>query len=319
MCTGRIPRYVLAVRDPEHVGGKFPYSPFHHHHSLQQADLTPWKAHRNHGRNGDPVDNEDAVDVRDVGTPDDWVRRDGRMVRLTGRHPFNAEPPLAVLSSTEMTDTVPFLTLENLHIIRSHAAVPKLSWDTHRLVIQGPMMKQKDDTVALSMDQLVQDFAHTEFPVTVSCCGNRRKEINMIKQTIGFNWGAAAVGNCVYQGVLVRDLLIATAHVPADDPSSWAGWHVEFLSHDAVYPNKAGGPGPFPDHPWGESGPYGTSIPLEKAMSLADEVMVAYACNGQRLRPDRGFPCRLIIPGYIGGRMVKWLGTIRVIPHESRK
>ena len=289
--------------------------------------MTPWKAHRDNGRDGDPVQDETMVDVRDVGTPDDWVRRDGRMVRLTGRHPFNAEPPLAILSAKTTTNdattgnndndsTVPFLTPDNFHVIRNHAAVPKLSWDKHRLVIQGPM---NNPTVSLSMDQLVQDFAQTEFPVTLSCCGNRRKEINMIKQTIGFNWGAAGVGNCIYQGVLVRDLLLDLSLVPGDDPALWAGWHVEFLSHDTVYPNKAGDAGPFPDHPWGDSGPYGTSIPLEKAMSLADEVMVAFACNGERLRPDRGFPCRLIVPGYIGGRMVKWLGTIRVIPHESRK
>lgn len=32
-------------------------------------------------------------------------------------------------------------------------------------------------------------------PVTLVCCGNRRKEQNLIKQTIGFNWGAAGVSN----------------------------------------------------------------------------------------------------------------------------
>lgn len=40
--------------------------------------------------NVDPLE----VDARDKGTPDEWVNRDSRLVRLTGRHPFNTEPPL---------------------------------------------------------------------------------------------------------------------------------------------------------------------------------------------------------------------------------
>ncbi len=39
----------------------------------------------------------DAVDQRDVGTADDWIRRHPELVRLTGRHPFNSEVPLPVL------------------------------------------------------------------------------------------------------------------------------------------------------------------------------------------------------------------------------
>jgi len=53
-------------------------------------------------------------------------------------------------------------------------------------------------------------------------------------------------------------------------------------------------------------------------MDPADEVMVAFMANGERLHPDRGYPIRLVIPGYIGGRMIKWLANINVIPHESK-
>lgn len=38
-----------------------------------------------------------AVDKRDQDTPDNWVRRDPRILRLTGRHPLNCEPPMSVL------------------------------------------------------------------------------------------------------------------------------------------------------------------------------------------------------------------------------
>jgi hypothetical protein len=38
---------------------------------------------------------------------------------------------------------------------------------------------------------------------------------------------------------------------------------------------------------------------------------VAYKQNGRWLTPDHGFPVRMLIPGHIGGRMVKWL-TVRL-------
>lgn len=52
-------------------------------------------------------------------------------------------------------------------------------------------------------------------------------------------------------------------------------------------------------------------------MDEAQDVILAYKQNGKFLEPDHGFPIRLIIPGYIGGRMVKWLTKIEVSSQES--
>ena len=46
------------------------------------------------------------------------------------------------------------------------------------------------------------------------------------------------------------------------------------------------------------------SIPIEKAL---DDAMLAYAQNGERLRPEQGYPLRLLVPGYEGNTSVKWL------------
>ena len=147
------------------------------------------------------------------------------MVRLTGRHPFNSEPPLSIL------DKYRFLTPINVSIVRNHGAVPRLSWDTHVLDVGGPLLPE---TMSIRMDELSSMRPTREFPVTISCCGNRRKEINMIKQSIGFSWGAAGVATNVYKGVLLRDLLLRAGLNTNEDVE---GKFVEFIGYEDL-PNK---------------------------------------------------------------------------------
>lgn len=54
---------------------------------------------------------------------------------------------------------------------------------------------------------------------------------------------------------------------------------------------------------------YTRSLPLEKAM---EDVLVAYAQNGEALRPEQGYPVRLVVPGWEGSIQVKWLRRILV-------
>jgi nitrate reductase (NAD(P)H) len=52
-------------------------------------------------------------------------------------------------------------------------------------------------------------------------------------------------------------------------------------------------------------------------MDPSADVLLAYKMNGDELPPDHGYPIRIIIPGYIGGRMIKWLKEITVGSSES--
>ena len=60
------------------------------------------------------------------------------------------------------------------------------------------------------------------------------------------------------------------------------------------------------------------SIPMEKAL---DDAILAYAQNGERLRPEQGYPLRLLLPGYEGNANVKWLRRIKLgaAPFETRE
>lgn len=227
------------------------------------------------------------IDPKDKGTPDDWVERHPDMIRLTGRHPFNSEPPLPQLMDCG------FQTPTSLHIVRNHGAVPKLDWSTHTVEISGLVNKP----LTITMDDLATKFPQHTFPVLVVCAGNRRKEQNMTKQTIGFNWGPAAAGVSVWKGVMLRDLILA------------CGGAKEGATHVCYW-------GPKGELPKGEDGSYGSSITLEKAMSATEDVMIAYEMNGERLPPDHGYPVRVLLPGHIGGRTIKWLCRLEVTKGE---
>jgi len=51
------------------------------------------------------------------------------------------------------------------------------------------------------------------------------------------------------------------------------------------------------------------SIPMDKAL---DDCLVAYSMNGERLRPEQGYPLRLVVPGFEGNMWIKWLRRIEV-------
>ncbi len=59
-----------------------------------------------------------------------------------------------------------------------------------------------------------------------------------------------------------------------------------------------------------EKGKHTKSIPIEKAM---DDVLIAFGQNGEALRPQQGYPIRLLVPGYEGINNVKWLRRIKLV------
>ncbi|KAJ3258044.1 hypothetical protein HK104_007007 [Borealophlyctis nickersoniae] len=226
------------------------------------------------------------VDSRDVDTPDNWIPRDPSLIRLTGIHPFNCEPNLSkVVEAGPLTPTA-------IHFVRNHGPVPKISWDEHVLTVGGLVKTPRTFTMA----ELVA-MPSIEVPVTLTCCGNRRKEQNMVKRSQGFSWGAGGISTAVWKGVPLRHILNLCGLDDSQDHSSL------FVCTD--------GGDTLP------KGTYGTSIVLPHAMNPTTDVMVAYAMNGHILTPDHGYPLRMIIPGFVGGRMVKWLKTITVTDTES--
>jgi nitrate reductase (NAD(P)H) len=230
-----------------------------------------------------------AIHKDDERSPDDWIPRRPELIRLTGRHPFNVEPPLPLSMAKG------FMTPVGLHFVRNHGAVPKLRWDQHKLTINGLVNAPQTFT----MDELLKLPTH-DVTCLLVCAGNRRKEQNMVKKTIGFNWGHSACSCSTWTGVRLCDLL-RLCGVQTDNTMA------QYVSFRGVQ-NEL---------PQGKDGSYGTSLTLAKALDPANDIMVAYKQNGRFLTPDHGYPVRMIIPGHIGGRMVKYVEEITVTPVES--
>jgi len=87
--------------------------------------------------------------------------------------------------------------------------------------------------------------------------------------------------------------------------SEWTGVPLRLLLEEA---------GADPNAPWilaegADAAAMSRSVPMAKAM---DDALLALFQNGERLRPENGYPVRLFLPGYEGNMNVKWLRRIKV-------
>ncbi|OJJ73638.1 hypothetical protein ASPBRDRAFT_121454 [Aspergillus brasiliensis CBS 101740] len=212
----------------------------------------------------------------DKPTPDYHVPRDPRLIRLTGVHPFNVEPPLTALYDEG------FLTSPELFYVRNHGPVPLVKdedipdWE---ISIEGLVEKP----IVLNFRQILQQYDQITAPITLVCAGNRRKEQNVVRKTKGFSWGSAGLSTALWTGPMMADILRSARPLRKAK-------YVCMEGADKL-PN----------------GYYGTSIKLNWAMDPNRGIMLAHKMNGEDLRPDHGRPLRAVVPGQIGGRSVKWL------------
>ncbi|MGL4313323.1 MAG: molybdopterin-dependent oxidoreductase [Sphingomonas sp.] len=187
------------------------------------------------------------------------------------------ETPMSVFDAHDFTPADQFF-------VRWHYADIPTSIDVaaHRLKVSGAVR----NPVALSLAELIR-MPRVELAAVNQCAGNSRSLFG--PRVPGAQWTNGAMGNALWTGVRLRDVLDRAGIAPG-----------------AVAVRMQGLDRPPGEAPW-----FAKSLSIDHARD--GEVMIAFAMNGQQLPLLNGFPIRMIVPGWFSTYWVKALDTLEVL------
>ncbi|MEV5987876.1 sulfite oxidase [Streptomyces sp. NPDC052051] len=213
---------------------------------------------------------------------DMWGKRGDMVVHDV--EPFNAEPPPGALLDR--------ITPVDTFYGRNHGPIPRIDTASWRLRVDGLV----DRPLELSLDDLRCRFPQESVVATLQCAGNRRADLMRFRDIPGQQpWGPGATSTARWSGV-------SLAKVLTEAGLRGEAAHIAFTGADMS--QEARPPQPF-----------GASVPVAKATS--EEVLLAWAMNDQALPTAHGAPLRVVVPGWIGARSVKWLQRITALARPS--
>ena len=200
------------------------------------------------------------------------------LIKRTFRPP-NFETPLAQLR--------PQITANDSFFVRYHlASIPEVDVRTWRLRIGGASAQRQ---IELSLDDLKRDFERVRFTAINQCSGNRRGLFT--PRAGGVQWTYGAMGNALWGGVRLRDVLNRVG--------------VKGDAVEVVFDGTDGAPLPgTPD--------FVKSLPVDRA--LDPHTLIAFEMNGEPLPHWNGAPARLVVAGWTATYWVKHLASINVQP-----
>ena len=199
------------------------------------------------------------------------------LIRKTFRPP-NFETPVQYFRTP--------ITQNRAFFVRYHlAAIPEVAAKDWTLTVGGESAERE---LKLSLQKLKREFKPAQVTAVCQCSGNRRGLFE--PHVPGVEWGVGAMGNALWRGVRLKDVL-AKAGVKAD------ALEVVFDGADHAPLEKT------PD--------FVKSLPLEMAMD--ENTLIAFEMNGEPLPHWNGFPARLVVPGWTGTYWVKQLVSVKVV------
>jgi sulfane dehydrogenase subunit SoxC len=170
------------------------------------------------------------------------------------------------------------ITPGGLHYVRIHNGVPDIDPDKHQLIIHG-MVKQP---LIFTLDSLMRYPMVSEIRF-MECAGNSGgMNAPMPPQATAGDIHGLLSGS-EWTGVKLSTLL---GEAGLDPKATW------------ILAEGSDGAG------------MSRSVPVWKAM---DDAMIALYQNGEAIRPEQGFPMRLLLPGFEGNTNVKWIRRLKVM------
>jgi sulfane dehydrogenase subunit SoxC len=169
------------------------------------------------------------------------------------------------------------ITPNGLHFERHHNGVPDIDPSTHSLLIDGLVKTPLRFTM-----EALKRYPQQSRICFIECGGNSNSSWRSQPIQTAASYAHGLVSNAEWTGVPVKYLLQEAGIQPE------ARWVIAEAADGASL---------------------NVSIPLEK---LLDDALLALYQNGERLRPENGYPLRLLIPGWEGIVNVKWLRQLRL-------
>jgi sulfane dehydrogenase subunit SoxC len=168
------------------------------------------------------------------------------------------------------------VTPSGLHFERHHGGIPNIDPATHNLVVHGMVDSPKKYTMA----DLQRFPSVTRFHF-IECSGNgltewREPTLKTVQGTHGLT------STSEWTGVPLSTIL---SEVGVQDGAAW----ILAEGSDAAVMTR--------------------SVPMDKAW---DDAMLVYAQNGEAIRPEQGYPLRLLLPGFEGNTHIKWLRRLEI-------
>ena len=215
--------------------------------------------------------------------PADPTRAPGPPTSALGaRSPFEApaRTPVGALSGSSLTplhELTGTVTPSDLVFERHHAGVALIDPARYELILHGLV----DRPTVFSLDDLkrLPSVSRTMF---LECSGNGRGAFRAPKREMSPQIVDGLTSSGEWTGVPLSTLF---REVGVRRGATWL---------------RAEG---------GDAARLSRSVPMEKGM---DDALIAYAYNGEPLRPSNGYPARLLLPGYEGNTCIKWVRRIEV-------
>ncbi|KAL2564594.1 hypothetical protein AAZV13_19G055600 [Glycine max] len=212
---------------------------------------------------------------------------------INAKEPFNAEPPRAALVAS-------YVTPSDFFYKRNHGPIPIVE-NINRYSVNVSGLVERPKQLFMKDIWMLPKYNVT---ATLQCAGNRRTAMSKTKTVKGVGWDVSAIGNAIWGGAKLSDVLELIGIPKLTSVTEFGGRHVEFVSIDKCKEENGG--------------PYKASIPLSQATNPEADVLLAYEMNGEPLNRDHGYPLRVVVPGVIGARSVKWLEDINIIEEECQ-
>jgi sulfane dehydrogenase subunit SoxC len=222
-----------------------------------------------------------------VGVPvaPDPTKQPGPLPGTLGKRSLFETPvkkPSDISSRTPLQDLYSTITPSDLHFERHHAGVPTIDPNKYELLIHGMVERP----MKFSLHDLKR-FPSVTRTCFIECAGNFRtgKEEMTAQEILGLTSQSEWTG--VMLSTLFRELGV-------DPKATW------FLAEG------------------GDAAVLTRSVPMHKAW---DDAMIVYAQNGEAIRPEQGYPARLLLPGWEGNTNVKWIRRIEIsdAPYFTRE